>query len=786
MRVFKTWSVVLILMLSVVCSCKGNDDVKEPYFLKIETTGSNKVDNTVNVEAEGISQTFSVTSNGQWEITSSKSKVNWLDLQPNQGNGNGSFKLLVKKNESTTSRETQLSGLIDGEELAVLIIKQKGSKPGLSVTPISPAKLQDIGAVIEFVIEADSEWDYSISDGDWLTEKSKTSTSLKLEASENNTGVEREVNVLFNLSSASDVTQNITVTQEKMNFAPTANLLDVVFNADGTAKDVSPAAYTISAVEGMAMTTVYSNRYERYISRFNHSAGSGVSSGYYKGDYTTDQSFKDALSSGHSLEAIFMLDVDKPLPNLEIKMFSSHQGGGTGLMIGNNSRNNSIIFLPHVGGQYIWANSNIIPERGKYYHVIGVWNKEEGKAHVYIDGELKGSVSASGNFQFPSAGSTWFGIGADPSGATAAHSAWKGDVVLSRVYDKPLNEKDVEQLWNQVKDFKPSSNDIELSGVSLLSRVVQIDSEYTIIGEGFQTGDKIKMTPVSGSGKEYVLDGTVADNSLALTIPNNFETGKYRFYVIREDKDYDIGFATLTVGSKPLGDTQVIAHRGYWKTSGSSQNSVAALIKAQELDIYGSEFDVWITTDGVVVLNHDPTINGIRIETSTYDDLKHITLSNGEKIPTLNDYLVQAKKDPSTKLILEIKTHSSKTNNDRVAAKSVQMVKDANMTDQVEYISFSLDVCKEIIRLQPNAIVAYLSGNLTPKALYDMDIVGIDYNISAIRNNLGWITEAHDLGMTVNVWTVNSESDLQEMIDLGVDFITTDEPVLAKQLVGRN
>ena len=329
-------------------------------------------------------------------------------------------------------------------------------------------------------------------------------------------------------------------------------------------------------------------------------------------------------------------------------------------------------------------------------------------------------------------------------------------------------------------------NDIELSAVSLLSKVVQINSEYTIIGKGFQTGDKIKMTTISGTGKEYLLDGVVANNSLTLTIPNNFESGKYRFYVVRGTKELDIGFATLTVGSKPLGDAQVIAHRGHWKPSGSAQNSVVALIKAQELDIYGSEFDVWITTDDVVVLNHDATIKGVKIETSTYDDLKHITLSNGEKIPTLEDYLVQGKKDPSTKLILEIKTHGSKTNNDRVAAKSVQMVKDANMTDQVEYIAFSLDVCKEIVRLQPTAIVAYLSGNLAPKALYDLGIKGIDYNISAIRSNQSWISEAHDLGMTVNVWTVNSKNDLQEMIDLGVDFITTDEPVLAKQLVEIN
>lgn len=788
MRFIQFWSIPLLLILSVIYSCK--EDTQESYFLKLETISGNKAAENLDVEANGISQSFSVKSNGPWKITSTSTNAsNWISVSPSSGNGNGTFNLLIEKNETLSTREAKLSCSVNGEETVVLTIRQKSRQPSLSVKLTSLETIKNTGGFIEFTVEADTEWKYTISEGSWLTEKSKTSTSLTLEASENKTTAERKAIVLFSLSSISEVTQNVVISQEKMEAPFTADLFDIVFKADGTAEDISTASYTVSTVEGMSMTTVYSNRYERYIARFNHNAAGSVSSGYYERDYSNDQKFKDALSSGHTLEAIFMLDLDSPLPNLEIKMFSSHQSGGTGLMIGNNSRGNSIIFLPHVGGKYIWANSNIVPERGKYYHVVGVWNKEEGNAHVYVDGVLKGSVSASGNFQFPSAGSNWFCVGADPGGATA-HSGWKGDVVLSRIYDKPLNKKDVDELWNQVKDFKPISDDIELSGISLFSKRVQTNSEYTIIGEGFQTGDRIKITPISGTGKEYLLDGTVAANSLTLTIPGNFETGKYRFLVIRGSKELDIGFATLTVGEKPLGEAQVIAHRGHWKPSGSAQNSVASLVKAQELDIYGSEFDVWITTDDVVVLNHDPTIGGIRIETSTFDDLKNIRLSNGEKIPTLTDYLVQGKKDPTTKLILEIKTHSASqggvNNNDRVAKAVVDMVKEANMIDQVEYIAFSLDVCKELLRLQPNALVAYLNGNIAPKGLYDMGIIGIDYNISVIRNNLGWISEAHDLGMTVNVWTVNSENDLQEMIDLGVDFITTDEPVLAKQLIERN
>ena len=235
------------------------------------------------------------------------------------------------------------------------------------------------------------------------------------------------------------------------------------------------------------------------------------------------------------------------------------------------------------------------------------------------------------------------------------------------------------------------------------------------------------------------------------------------------------------------GKSKVIAHRGYWKI-GETENSVAALVEAQKLDIYGSEFDVWITTDGKVILNHNATLSdGTVIETSTYKQIKDYTLSNGEKLPTLENYLKQGKKNPATKLVLEIKTHSKSvngvSNNDRVATEVVKMVKKSKIANQVEYIAFDLGVCKKILELQPNAVVAYLNGDIAPKELHALGIKGIDYNISKIRTNPNWVTEAQNLGMTVNVWTVNSESDIQSMIDLGVDFITTDYPVLAKQLI---
>ncbi len=50
---------------------------------------------------------------------------------------------------------------------------------------------------------------------------------------------------------------------------------------------------------------------------------------------------------------------------------------------------------------------------------------------------------------------------------------------------------------------------------------------------------------------------------------------------------------------------KVIAHRGYWQTYGSAQNSIRSFERAAEIGVYGSEFDVHMTSDSVLILFHD-------------------------------------------------------------------------------------------------------------------------------------------------------------------------------------
>lgn len=241
----------------------------------------------------------------------------------------------------------------------------------------------------------------------------------------------------------------------------------------------------------------------------------------------------------------------------------------------------------------------------------------------------------------------------------------------------------------------------------------------------------------------------------------------------------------LWIGSSLMAQTRVIAHRGYWNCEGSAQNSITALHKAQEAGVYGSEFDVSITADGVPVVNHDDSIQGYCIETATYEQLKQLKLKNGETLPTLEQYLVAGKQHPETRLILEIKPHKRVVNEDRAVAAILYLVDQYQLQDQVEYISFSMNICKELIRRAPSVPVYYLAGEVSPSDLKVLGFAGLDYHYKVFDKHPDWIEEAHALGLAVNAWTVNDPAVMQSLIDRKVDFITTDKPLILKEILSR-
>ena len=247
----------------------------------------------------------------------------------------------------------------------------------------------------------------------------------------------------------------------------------------------------------------------------------------------------------------------------------------------------------------------------------------------------------------------------------------------------------------------------------------------------------------------------------------------------------------LMAAGASYADTQVVAHRGYWKAPGvkqnavgSAQNSLASYKKADALNIYGSEIDVWISTDGVVFVNHDRVFKGCEIQKSTAKECKKVVLDNGEKMPTLKNYLKTVKKG-KCQLVCEIKTHKDPERQKACVSEVLRLVKKAGLEKRTDYIAFSWDACLQLKKEAPAGTeIYYLNGDKNPQEIKQAGLTGVDYEAKVMINkHPEWLQQFKDLGLKINIWTIDDAQTMRHYVDKGVDFITTNEPELCKTIV---
>lgn len=232
----------------------------------------------------------------------------------------------------------------------------------------------------------------------------------------------------------------------------------------------------------------------------------------------------------------------------------------------------------------------------------------------------------------------------------------------------------------------------------------------------------------------------------------------------------------------------VIAHRGAFKTKMLPENSISSLKQAINLNCVGSEFDVHMTLDSILVINHDYDYQGLIIESNTYDSLNKYKLSNGEDLPTLKEYLKAGiENNTTTGLVCELKPASSIERGAIIAKKTLALVDELNATAYVSsYISFDYNILQSLLAINPRLHTQFLNGDKSPATLKKDGISGLDYHFSVFENYPNWITEAKELDLTLNVFTVNNKERLIFFLDNEFDFITTDEPELLFKIIEEN
>lgn len=232
----------------------------------------------------------------------------------------------------------------------------------------------------------------------------------------------------------------------------------------------------------------------------------------------------------------------------------------------------------------------------------------------------------------------------------------------------------------------------------------------------------------------------------------------------------------------------IVAHRGYWncEQGGYTRNSFAAFKSAADAGFWGTEFDVNMTADGQLLVFHDEVINGKRIDHTQYAELTGYRLENGEPIPTLDQFLEYASSRKTfPMLVFELKGHITDELQDRAVAASVAKLKEYGMFDpsKVMFISFYIRQCNLLAKAAPGFTVQYLGKDKTVDDLLDNVVNGIDVYYNYLFQTPDYLTAARKHGFSVNVWTVNDAENMGKVLDMGIDYLTTDHPDIARNIL---
>ncbi len=237
----------------------------------------------------------------------------------------------------------------------------------------------------------------------------------------------------------------------------------------------------------------------------------------------------------------------------------------------------------------------------------------------------------------------------------------------------------------------------------------------------------------------------------------------------------------------------VIAHRG--ASSRAPQNTLAAFEKAIELGADMVELDVHLSKDGRIVVMHDSTVDSTtdgsgKISEMTLEEIKNLDAGShfdeefsGERVPTLEEVLELTEDEIG--LNIELKTRSEE--NEGLEEKVLNLLDKYDTTETVMISTFSFDSAKKVNDINANIPVGLLYLTL-PLTAWHAKRIHKKRPWADAAHPWHWtigerhVRKIHELGVDVNVWTVDSERNIKKMIDHGVDGIITNKPELVKNI----
>ncbi len=257
-------------------------------------------------------------------------------------------------------------------------------------------------------------------------------------------------------------------------------------------------------------------------------------------------------------------------------------------------------------------------------------------------------------------------------------------------------------------------------------------------------------------------------------------------------------FAPYTLTKTP----SIIGHRG--NPSQAPENSLEGYVTAVQNGATEVETDIYLTSDGEIIIMHDNTLNrttnytGNKAVTQmTLAEIREYRLLNLDgtvsdaPVPTLKE-MFEALKDYDVYYVVELKS-----GDENMVEPLYQLIKEYGVADRVNIISFSGPVLQKTYDVDPIISAGYLSGSVVSNAdlkelrLSTFNLIKSAQRFNATVNiNYGNISKdfyqmLNDRGITLWPWTFNSGSSMlfYNAFLWGVDGLTTDDAQITKKVV---
>ena len=251
-----------------------------------------------------------------------------------------------------------------------------------------------------------------------------------------------------------------------------------------------------------------------------------------------------------------------------------------------------------------------------------------------------------------------------------------------------------------------------------------------------------------------------------------------------------------------LGDRFLnIAHRGGGRLA--PEHTLVAYENALRVGADVIEFDLHATSDGVIVILHDATVDrttdgsGV-VRNMTYAELRQLDAGYrftrdggatypwrgmGVTIPTLEEALALLDGVPIT---VEFKQVSPS-----IVDATIAMFESFGALDRAAFASFDSRPVARAREIAPEVPTAFDAQELVFFSAFDLEMPnGYEPPAAVIQPpkvavDAEFMEKARAVGVKVHPWTVNDAQEMQALIDLGVDGIFTDDPELLAALAPR-